>query len=297
MSGFTDQLFHVLSRPFAGEGEKPNFLIGGAPRSGTTTLADLLGNHPDVYLCPMKEPQYFSAYFNNPDSWYMRQFTPPEGVIAVGEASTNYIYRENVPERVYRFNPDMNLIFILRDPVKRAYSHYKREIQTHGVNDDFMNLLKGSDHYIKPGLYYTHFERFRAYFPEDQIQLLIFENFINSPIQVLERVADFLGVKNRFPDMDLRKKANPSRFPRSIKLQQIIYRLFGQRDGEPIYLRYIKGGMRLVFTRMNERGERESSFPELGSREVDYLKEIYEPEVKKINQHIENNVLEFWNFE
>jgi len=296
MSGFTDQLIHVLSRPFAGEGERPNFLIGGAPRSGTTTLADLLGNHPDVYLCPIKEPQYFSAYFNNPVSWYKRQFTPPRGVIAIGEASTNYIYRENVPERVYRFNPSMNLIFILRDPVRRAYSHYKREIQTHGVDDDFMKLLEESDHYIKPGLYYTHFERFRAYFSEDQIQLLVFENFINSPIEVLEPVADFLGLKNEFQIMDLTRKANPSRFPRSSELQQIIYKTLGQRDGEPISLRYLKGGLRLIFTKLNERSGNKSRFPELGEREINYLKKIYEPEVKKINQHIKQNVLDYWDF-
>lgn len=290
-----EMLVHILTRPFLRSGKKPTFILAGAPRSGTTTLYDLLKRHPQIYMSPIKEIQYFSAYYNNSQEWYISQFTPPNYVSQVGEASTNYLYYEKAAKRIYEFKSDMRLIFIFRDPVERAYSHYKREVQTHGVKDQFYNLINESDHFIKPGRYYTHINRFREYFPDDQLLILLFEEFVDSPQVVLDRIQDFLGLTEKFEDINSLKRTNPSRHPLFPSLQRVIYRFFGQRDGEPVTLRYMKGGARLLFTWLNCRTK--SVFPSISRKEKEFLRQTYRPEVKGLNTLLEKNLGDFWSFD
>lgn len=104
----------------------PNFLIVGAARAGTTSLYYYLKQHPDVFMSPKKEIDFFDVdkNFEKGLDWYERYFEGYTGQKAIGEASPLYMYLEKVPKRIAKVIPDVKLIFILRNPVDRAYSHY-----------------------------------------------------------------------------------------------------------------------------------------------------------------------------
>lgn len=294
-----NQPFHVLENIlsgilFEGNWERPNFLIPGAPRSGTTSLYFYLSEHPEVYLNPVKEPQYFTAYFNNSESWYLRQFQAPKKAKAIGEASTNYLLREEAPRRIYEFDDNFKLIFLFRNPVERAYSHYKREIQTQGVNRPFMDLLKESDHYTKAGFYHEHLMRFLNYFDRASIKIVLFEDLIEKPRIVLQGISEFLGVNREFEFSRIGESRNQSRPPTSKWLQQIAYRFFGARDGDNPLFRYIKAGCLLGVNKVNHLFDGE--FPEFRSQERSYLKNLYREDVKKLDEFVEQDVEERWGF-
>ncbi|MGH2726565.1 MAG: sulfotransferase domain-containing protein, partial [Actinomycetota bacterium] len=104
----------------------PNFLILGAMKAGTTSLAYWLGEHPDVFLAPGKE----LFFFNVPQrwelgvDWYRSQFAGSEGKIARGEATPGYLGHPQAAERIAATLPDVRLIALLRHPADRAYSQY-----------------------------------------------------------------------------------------------------------------------------------------------------------------------------
>jgi hypothetical protein len=107
-------------------GRLPNFLIVGAMKSGTTSLARYLGAHPQAYVAPEKEINFFERGYvwNRGVDWYASRFEGAGDALAVGEASPSYMYWPTAIERMASVVPDARLIALLRDPVERAYSHY-----------------------------------------------------------------------------------------------------------------------------------------------------------------------------
>ena len=120
-----------------GEKSLPSLIIIGAPRCGTTSLHAYLGQHPDVYMSPLKETNFFlfdqkKPAFAGPDGEsinrdsiyrledYRKQFVPRTTEKAAGEASPRYLGSTGTAARIHAFLPDVKLIAILRNPVKRA---------------------------------------------------------------------------------------------------------------------------------------------------------------------------------
>jgi hypothetical protein len=140
---------------------KPNFFIVGAAKAGTTALYGMLSKHPEVYLCPIKEPHHFATEIN-PNSLrpllhkryaltdiqqyakkgmpyplhsylvqnrdvYESLFRFSGPAKAIGEASPSYLHSPTAATAIYQYNPDARIIIILRDPVSRLHSHYLME--------------------------------------------------------------------------------------------------------------------------------------------------------------------------
>ena len=120
---------------------KPNLFIIGAMKCGTTSLHTYLGDHPDILMCPMKEPSHFvnseelrivwpgpsRPSFGNTEKDYCDLFRGGEGKLVRGESSTAYTKLHKVTgvaKRIYDFNSDAKLIYIMRDPIERTISHY-----------------------------------------------------------------------------------------------------------------------------------------------------------------------------
>jgi hypothetical protein len=122
-------------------GPLPDFVIIGAQKAGTTTLFDMLAEHPEVGLSTIKEVHYFDHNFHRGEEWYRRHF---DRHIA-GEASPNYIFHPLVHDRMKALIPDVKVIAILRDPVERALSHYFHEVAIGSERLPIVEALKAED--------------------------------------------------------------------------------------------------------------------------------------------------------
>lgn len=117
----------------------PDFIIIGAQRSGTTSLFNYLGQHPEIYQSFPKETHYFSNHYQKGVGWYRSHFPlKVHKVIAesylkrkfiAGEATPYYISHPLAPGRVHNLVPNVKLIVLLRNPVDRAYSHYHHQVK------------------------------------------------------------------------------------------------------------------------------------------------------------------------
>ncbi|HUE84637.1 MAG TPA: sulfotransferase [Vicinamibacterales bacterium] len=127
----------------------PTFLIGGAQKSGTTTLHHYLSAHPDIFI--PRRPQELHFFDFDPNyvrgvHWYASHFTSATPAHrAIGQTSPLYLYAPDAPERIAALLPDVKLIFIRRNPVDRAFSHYWHAIKKGRKTLDFETALAMED--------------------------------------------------------------------------------------------------------------------------------------------------------
>lgn len=221
----------------------PNFLIIGAAKAGTTALYEYLRQHPQIYMSPVKETNFFALEgekvdFRGPGDQeainsfsitdlesYILQFQGVSNEIAIGEASPLYLYSSKAPERIKFYIPHAKLIAILRHPVERAYSsflHLGRDGREPLI--DFAQALREEKariennwehiwHYQQMGFYYTQLKRYYDIFDRSQIKVYLYEDFKTRPFSILQDIFRFLGVDETFiPDMSI--KANVSGIPK-----------------------------------------------------------------------------------
>jgi hypothetical protein len=198
-----------------------NFLIVGTQKGGTTALATLLGHHPDVRMPRTKEIHYFDFDDNfspqGPDyDRYHWHFDDPGQRSAVGEATPIYMYWKSAPRRIAAYNPDMRLVFLLRDPVMRAWSHYQMERKRHNDGRSFSEAIRTEDErvrragpgqhrvfsYVDRGFYSRQIERMLEHFDRKQMLFLPTEELVVTPATTVGRVTDFLGLR-AMPSMDV----------------------------------------------------------------------------------------------
>jgi len=193
----------------------PDFIIAGAPRSGTTWLYVLAQRHPQIAMAqPMApEPKFFliDELWQRGIDYYSRTWFDrlPAGQV-LGEKSTNYLESPEVAERIYSVLPRVKLIFLLRNPVDRAYSNYLWSRQNGLEDETFEGALALEEQreedrasqmryarphaYFSRGLYAEHLVRFFNRFPREQILAVRYEDVANCPERVAADFHHFVGV-------------------------------------------------------------------------------------------------------
>jgi hypothetical protein len=208
----------------------PTFLILGAGKAGTTALYHYLRQHPDVYMSPKKETNFFAFEGETPrfrgpgDDYrvnrsittladYQRQFDGVTTEKAIGEASPRYLVHENAPARIRHHIPDAKLIAVLRDPVERAYSAYvmyRREgLETCATFAEALAAAEqriregwGWGSYLRVGFYHQQLTRYLDLFDAEQLRIYLYEDFLSRPLEITRQIFGFIGVDESFaPDM------------------------------------------------------------------------------------------------
>lgn len=209
---------------------KPDFLIVGTQKAGTSWLKDHLGAHPDVGMV-RGTPHYFDKGWRDTggEDTYLSLFAGMDRAM-VGEKTTEYLDVtdiDGIPARMASMNPDMKLIAILRDPVTRALSAFDHII-TSGlmpIPDDPVRALHddpNGHNFIPRGDYAPQIEGIFRSFPRDQLLVLGFEDDIaKNPAQGLRKAQDFLGIAPQAPSESLDKPVNKRRLsPLGISLSR-----------------------------------------------------------------------------
>lgn len=184
---------------------RPDFMIIGAMKSGTTTLYQYLGRHPGVFMCSPKEPMFFSRQevYARGLVWYFSLFREAGENQICGEASTCYSRWPrfgNVAARIGEAVPDAKFIYVMRHPVERAYSHYRhemeeRQLHVRGNVISFEQALEELPEIIETSLYRLQIGKFLDYFPRDRLLPVFFEDLTAEPGPLLEKVQRFLGLE------------------------------------------------------------------------------------------------------
>ena len=205
----------------------PNFAIIGTAKSGTTSLHYYLKQHPQVYMSPQKETNFFAfegdkdwfrgpgderdlrtAVITEPDA-YKKQFEAVSGETAVGESSTWYLYSTQAVAKMRDHLPEAKLIAMLRNPVDRAFSSYLHLVREGREELSFEEALLAEEeriakrwafmwHYQRAGFYAEQVERFLDLFASEQIRFYLYDDLLADPDGLLADIYEFLGVERSF---------------------------------------------------------------------------------------------------
>ena len=185
----------------------PNFVVIGAMKAGTTSLFHYLQAHPQVFMSPLKEVDFFAEELNwgRGLDWYRRQFdgAGPNSA-AIGEASTSYSkYPEfrGVPERIAQCLPDARLIYVVRDPIERIRSHYQHRVLVGAERTPLDVAVLQDDRYVNCSRYAMQIEQYVDLFPREKILLITSEELRALRLPTMRRIFRFLEIDPDFvPD-------------------------------------------------------------------------------------------------
>jgi len=196
----------------------PDALILGAMKAGTSSLHFYLTQHPQVIPPLRKEVHYFDLNFSRGESWYRAHFGQAAEPGLNLDSSPYYLFHPQAPSRAQALVPGAKLIVLLRDPVRRAYSHYWHERdkgrETLSFEDALAaeaerlgrateQLARGQIEHSEPhqhfsyqarGRYAEQIESWLGCYPRQQMLLLRFEDLAQDPLPVLNRSLQFLGL-------------------------------------------------------------------------------------------------------
>jgi len=204
----------------------PDFIIVGAMKSGTTSLFHYLAAHPQVVAPQHKEIHFFDNQYEKGENWYRRHFPLrvtmrlKENAIT-GESSPYYMLHPLAAKRIREVVPEIRLIFLLRDPVERAISHYffmrrfgeedrsfeEAVRESHSrVKEEEAKVRKGEVNkswthqmysYISKGRYNEQIKRYEKEFGIGNIKLVKSRRLFNNTEEVYREVCSFLGIRKK----------------------------------------------------------------------------------------------------
>jgi len=201
---------------------RPSFLFVGPPRAGSSWFAEILREHPDVFVPPNKGTFFFSRHYGLGAAWYER-FFDNIGQQVGGEICEDYLQNPQVFARIREYAPDMRLICCLRNPYERAISAW-RFFARNGAGED--SLLAQSRRFpavIAGGDYASHLRVAHEHFARAQILTFFFEDIASDPHAVARRLYGFIGVDPDFVPKSLRRRINGNGQPRSALLARLVH--------------------------------------------------------------------------
>jgi Sulfotransferase family len=216
-----------------GSERKANLFVVGAMRAGTTSFMELLRQHPEVYVSPIKEPHYFTetlpkAIFEPQPKDFLEKYFKKEYPKRIhrahikklsdyhklfenatiekyrAEGSVSYLHAPGVAEKIKRYNPDAKIIVITRDPLQRALSHYHMDKGLFREKRSFEDVMKAEIEAYENGklawysplamsFYSTSIKSYKCHF-ENAVLVVSFENLVLKPKKTLADISTFLNI-------------------------------------------------------------------------------------------------------
>ena len=254
----------------------PTFIVAGAPKCGTTALWGFLNEHPDVFMSQVKEPRFFTRtntfgeqivrpgpvrpiLYDRGMAWYESLFETDLHVR--GEASTLYFAAPDAADLIREHIPDVKLVFLLRDPVARLYSHYWQDHKS-GIDMPPFERMVNEElpefrYYALVSSYARHLERFLSRFTPDRVLTLLYEDLRQKPQETFARVCSFLGASPSFVPPSVGREYNRHSVPRVRALASLSVRLQHATPTQalPPVMRRSLGRLRQWLSRINARPE------------------------------------------
>ncbi|MFY0650424.1 MAG: sulfotransferase [Cyclobacteriaceae bacterium] len=175
-----------------------NFMIIGAQKCGTTSLAAVLNMHPELCCSIQKETHFFSKEPNWRDKLdeYHSQFN--EQLPIWFEGSTTYTFypsfNKAIVDDLYEYNPNLKFLYIVRHPIERLVSAYKHLYERGYLSSSFSDAIRNYPDLLNITNYYIQIKRYIDRFGTDHVLIIDFERFNNRRQLVLKEVSNFLGI-------------------------------------------------------------------------------------------------------
>lgn len=293
--------------------EKPNFLVIGTPKSGTTSLYYYLEQHPDVYLPDKKELHYYSYPYIKDNSNgigdkivlaslcsnrkdYENNYKGVRDEKAVGEISPSYLFYSDVAARIKDELGIVKIIVILRNPIEKAYSQYIHLVRDQREHLSFYDALLAESErrgnkwgdfwlYAFSSLYSEKLKVYQSVFGVSNVKVILFEDFTNNTDATLEDIFRFLGVNKEF-------KCNTEKIYNKggIAKSKIIAKFFSEPNlirtiAKQMIPKLVRRNIRLFILNLNIKKS-----PEIDSKSMAYLVDYFQHDVTELEKILQQKI-------
>jgi ribosomal protein S18 acetylase RimI-like enzyme len=186
-------------------GRLPDWIIIGAMKAATSSLHNWLSLHPRVAVSTPKELNFFIEpnFSDRGLGWYRQQFNDPPDALVAGESSVNYTKNHHypgVPRRMAEVIPDVKLIYVLRDPLKRIESGYVHNVASGIERASFDDAIRDpeSSPIVQTSRYWHQLQDFLEHFPREQIRVMSYDTVERDPAGSLSSALEFIGLDPEF---------------------------------------------------------------------------------------------------
>jgi hypothetical protein len=289
-----------------------NFLMAGFEKCGTTSIYNYLEQHPQIYMSPVKEPNFLERDWDSFTGEKRKRIDTLEKYaelfadvnnshLAIGEGSPNLLfhYQTSIP-RIQQYVPNAKVFAILRDPVTRAYSDYLMQIRDEyqGNNRTLLEQIQYSSttsYTLLKGLYYTPVKACLEAFGTDNFKVFLYDDLSKDTTTFMQEIYNYLDVDSSFiPDTS--KKSQIAQVPRSRSVNQLLKTSNPVRNIIASGLRVImplelRQKIRSTLVNLNSQGKEAQPLTE---EERHALSEYYYEDVLKLQDLIQRD-LSNWN--
>ncbi len=202
----------------------PNLFYAGIGKAASSSMCKWLEQHPDIYFGSRKEPLFFGWSYHKGMEVYRSLYQGYEGQKVVVDASVWSLGHEDVPLQVKKECGDIKVLFLLRNPVHRAYSQYWHELEGGKINysQSFLDVLYNDNLYIRHfSMYGKNIGTWYSQFGRSNILLLKYEDMKHDPAGMLKQIFNFIEVDDGI-DVDIRGSEMLGKSPRFPLLFRVI---------------------------------------------------------------------------
>ena len=180
-----------------------DFIGIGVMKAATSWIFECLKEHPEICPCIEKEPHFFDfpfIYRKGIDYYYSLYKHCPQNKVK-GEFTASYIRFPEALSLIYKHFPSVKLLISLRNPIDRAISQYKYNLEMGGrlsVYRNFREALENDkDNIVARGFYYNQLQNCFKIFPKNQVLILFYEDLRQNPMKFLKQIYEFLELSNQ----------------------------------------------------------------------------------------------------
>lgn len=272
--------------------KRPNFIYVGAAKSGSTWLFNLLNSHPNAFLSYSKELYFFDKYYDRGMDWYLSNFRGAENESVVGEISHDYLYDEQVPQRIKEaLGADVKILCFLREPIDKMYSSYSFRVRNGLMDCSFEDALSKDPELIRHVRYGQFLERYIEVFGKN-VGVFFYDDLKSDPVEFGRSVLSFLGLEDI--QYDYAAVVNKASQPR-VKLIAFAAKklaLMARDYGFQNIVSFVKRSaiVRKILYKRSETGGPLAVDPAL----VDVIVRLFHDDIHKLDEMLEGGVAERW---
>lgn len=297
----------------------PSFIVTGGARCGTTYLFGLLNQHPKIFLKqprtadPITKDSYFFSHegYRNPSvdienykTYYLN--AKPDQIL--GEIATSYDFYPWVPSLLREYlSKDLKLVFLVRNPIKRAYAHYwisfmrgkevysfmtaikKEPLRLNPASRTYLSNMQNYS-YFSRGFYYANIDRYLGYFPKSNIKIIVSEDLYKQPLLTVNEILDFLEIDSLMK-VDLNREKNSTQLPGNLFFFRFMKYVKYSTQGLPFFWRFSSMAKNVL----SKMPLSERTYPDIHPRIVKNLSLKYAQDIRLLSEYMGRDMFNTWN--
>ena len=267
-----------------------DYIVAGAPQSGTTWISLCLEEHPECYIPKHEEIHFFDWHYEKGKEWYYSLFDDAGDEQVKIDVCPHYMYVNDIRQKINNVLPEAKVVFILRDPIKRAYSHYCNSLRNGRVSRRIDEELHMDSKYIKKGEYSRPIRKISNQF---ETRVFIFEKMVESNEKFIKSIYRYIGVDQNVHTKWIDNKVNHRKKNVNSYLQDLSFAISSFLGGFEVGGKVIKkirysGMLEPIYEIIG------SDYPKISDCKFQKLKQHFQGETDFINKNYNVNSRKYW---